>query len=177
MQKTRSFALGVFFTVMTSTSWVATTAYADTVSNSSSVNQTAIKALSPLNATTVADLAMTATLHIHQSTINAEIVDDDFSRARGLMYRRELAPNAGMLFVFPDSQRRCFWMHNTFIPLSIAYINHQGTIVDIFDMQPLDETSICSSQDAMFALEVNQGWFTQHHIAVGENIKLNTPTP
>lgn len=152
-QKTRPYILGVFFTLFTPTSFV----HATTVT---------------LSAETVADMTMTATLLLHQHPLSVEVVDNDASRARGLMFRQTLDKDAGMLFVFPDEQKRCFWMKNTFIPLSIAYINHQGVITDILDMQALDETPVCSTQEAMFALEVNQGWFQQKGIHTGETIQF-----
>ncbi|WP_159990863.1 DUF192 domain-containing protein [Pelistega ratti] len=114
----------------------------------------------------------TITLHFPKQILTAEIVNNSTSRAKGLMFRQNLEKNTGMLFVFPDSQRRCFWMKNTFIPLSIAYIDHHHQIIDILDLHPLDETAICSSKPAMFALEVNQGWFDQHHIRVGDTINI-----
>lgn len=145
-------------------------AYANTPSHSSSQTVASV----PLNQFNIADLSVSSALSIHGNDVSVEIVDDDASRAQGLMYRSTLDANAGMLFVFPNEQRRCFWMKNTYIPLSIAYIRHDGYIIDILDMYPLDETPVCSSQEAMFALEVNQGWFADKGILPGEQIKIKT---
>lgn len=116
-----------------------------------------------------------STLRINNHKIYTEVVDNNKTRARGLMFRQSLPQEAGMLFVFQDEQPRCFWMKNTSIPLSIAYINSQGEILDIFDLQPHDETSVCSTQPAMFALEVNQGWFNQKGITIGDKIHMDSP--
>ncbi len=99
--------------------------------------------------------------------VQVEIADTDAERQQGLMGRTALAEDAGMLFVFGREQQLSFWMKNTLIPLSIAYIDAQGRIVDIQDMQPLDETSHPSAAPAQFALEVNQGFFAEHGIEVG----------
>lgn len=109
-------------------------------------------------------------LRIQQHTLQTEIADTQAKRAKGLMLRTTLSDNAGMLFVFPDEQIRCFWMKNTLIPLSIAYIDNQGKILEIADMFPLNENSICSRQEVRFALEVNQHWFRKHGITVGDYI-------
>lgn len=92
--------------------------------------------------------------------------------ALGLMYRRHLEPDAGMLFVFPKEDYLRFWMRNTFIPLSIAFIDRRGTVVDIQDMRPLDETTVESARPALYALEVNQGAFARTGVAVGDRINL-----
>ena len=98
----------------------------------------------------------------------AEVADTNRSRQLGLMHRQFLAEHRAMLFVFSEPQSLCFWMRNTQIPLSIAYIDEHAKVIDIFDMQPLDENSICSSTPAQFALEVNQGWFERHQVQVGD---------
>lgn len=104
--------------------------------------------------------------------LDAEVVATDESRARGLMFRFDLPENYGMLFVFPDSQQRCFWMKNTYIPLSIAYIDEFGKIVSMHDMHAHDLSSVCSSAPAMYALEVKQGWFTDKDIKIGDTIRI-----
>ena len=88
------------------------------------------------------------------------------------MERTELAENAGMLFVFDREEPRSFWMRNTLVPLSIAYIASDGRIVDIQDMQPLDETSHPSAEPAQYALEVNQGFFAERGIEVGNVVEI-----
>lgn len=114
-------------------------------------------------------------LQIRGHALTAEVADTDPLRASGLMHRRTLASDHGMLFVFPDDQQRCFWMKNTLIPLSIAFIDKHGTIVALDDMQPLSEASHCSGAQARYALEVNRGWFHRHSIRVGDNIRAVLP--
>jgi uncharacterized membrane protein (UPF0127 family) len=104
--------------------------------------------------------------------VEVEIADDYAEHLRGLMERTELAENAGMLFVFDREQQLSFWMRNTLIPLSIAYIDAEEQIIDIQDMQPLDETSRPSAEPAMYALEVNQGFFDEHGVGVGDEVEL-----
>jgi uncharacterized membrane protein (UPF0127 family) len=110
---------------------------------------------------------LTAGIHV----ITAEVAQDNPSRTRGLMFREKLAPNGGMLFVFEGKGVQCMWMRNTLIPLSVAFIDDDGTIVNIEDMKPLDETSQhCSKKPVAFALEMSQGWFTQRGIKAGTKI-------
>ena len=129
-----------------------------------------------------APAATTTGSNLHTVTINAsggeqvpvkvEIADSDAERQRGLMERTALGENRGMLFVFESEQRLSFWMKNTLIPLSVAYLDSEGRIVDIQDMQPLDETSHPSAAPARYALEVNQGFFEEHGIEVGDTADL-----
>ena len=107
-----------------------------------------------------------------RTEIQVEIADDRAEQQRGLMERTELGENAGMLFVFDREEPRSFWMRNTLIPLSIAYIASDGRIVDIQDMQPLDETSHPSAAPAQYALEVNQGFFAERGIEVGNVVEI-----
>ena len=86
------------------------------------------------------------------------------------MYRESLNPDSGMLFVFEEASYHCFWMKNTLIPLSIAFISPNGTITDIVDMAPLDLTSHCPTQPALYALEMNQDWFAKQDIKVGDRV-------
>jgi len=107
------------------------------------------------------------TLQAGIQLIRAEVADDDRKRATGLMFRESLAPNHGMLFVFARKAGHCFWMRNTLIPLSIAFIDDDGTIVNIADMAPHSEASHCPARPVRFALEMTQGWFAQRGIAAG----------
>ena len=130
---------------------------------------TMIGALPVANAQTVVPLPtkqLTAGMHV----IRAEVATNYETRARGLMYRKELAPNAGMLFVFPHPAVQCFWMRNTLIPLSIAFIADDGMIIDIIDMTPMTENSHCSSSAVRLALEMEQGWFAKRGITIGKKI-------
>ncbi len=121
------------------------------------------------NAQTVVTLPvkqLTAGMHV----IRAEVASNNETRSRGLMYRKELAPNAGMLFVFDQPAVQCFWMRNTLIPLSIAFMTDDGTITNIADMAPMTENSHCSSAPVRLALEMEQGWFAKRGISAGKKI-------
>lgn len=109
---------------------------------------------------------LTAGVHL----ITAEVAATDAARARGLMFRQTLLPNHGMLFVFDRKAAHCMWMRNTLIPLSVAFIDDDGTIVNIHDMQPHDERSHCARQPVRFALEMAQGWFEQKGVKPGTRI-------
>lgn len=108
-------------------------------------------------------LELTAGFH----RIEAEVAYTDPDRQQGLMNRRSMAANQGMLFVFPVPARHCMWMKNTLLPLSVAFLDEQGRIINIRDMQPQTENSHCADKDARFALEMNQGWFAQRGLKAG----------
>ena len=107
--------------------------------------------------------------------VEVEIADTRTEQARGLMERTELAENAGMLFIFESEQSPGFFMENTLIPLSIAFIDSEGRIVDIQDMQPLDETHHYPAEPAQYMLEVNQGFFAERGVQVGDQVELPRP--
>jgi len=110
-------------------------------------------------------------LNIRDIRIEAEVADDPDEKTIGLMGRKELAEGQGMLFVFSRPQPMGFWMKDTLIPLSIAYISAEGIIREIHDMQPLEENPVPSVfQDLVFALEVPQGWFAKNGILAGDRI-------
>ena len=109
---------------------------------------------------------LTAGMHV----IQAEVAASDATRAKGLMHRKELAPNSGMLFVFDQPNVQCFWMRNTLIPLSIAFILDDGTIANIADMAPMTENSHCSVAPVRYTLEMEQGWFAKRGITAGKKI-------
>lgn len=102
--------------------------------------------------------------------IKAEVAADNPSRMRGLMFRERLGPNQGMLFVFQEKSQQCFWMRNTLIPLSIAFIDDDGGIVNIEDMQPRSEDSHCAAKPIRYALEMEQGWFGKRGLKAGSRI-------
>ena len=102
--------------------------------------------------------------------IRAEVAADYSSRGRGLMHRKSLAPNAGMLFVFDGAAIHCMWMKNTYIPLSVAFLDEKGAIINIADMQPHNEQSHCATRPALYALEMTQGWFAQRGIKAGARL-------
>jgi uncharacterized protein len=111
-------------------------------------------------------------LRVAGKSVTAEVADDGQERSRGLMFRDRLAPNSGMLFVMPKPERASFWMKNTTLPLSIAYINPAGVIVEIHDLQPLDEKPVPSAfPNIAYALEMEQGWFSENRILAGDRVQ------
>jgi len=110
------------------------------------------------------------TLTIGKHKIVAEVAATDEQRATGLMYRFSLKPDHGMIFVFESAQPQAFWMKNTFIPLSIAFIASDGRIVNIADMAPQDERSHWSTGPAQYALEMRKGWFAERGIGPGDRV-------
>lgn len=102
--------------------------------------------------------------------IQAEVAADQTNRMQGLMYRRAMAPQQGMLFVFPQEERHCMWMRNTFIPLSVAFLDREGQILNIEDMEPQSEANHCAVRPARYALEMNRGWFAGKGIKPGVRI-------
>jgi uncharacterized membrane protein (UPF0127 family) len=99
--------------------------------------------------------------------IQAEVVSDPGTRAQGLMHRKSLAQNAGMLFVFDEAALHCMWMKNTFVPLSVAFIDDAGRVINIADMEPHSEASHCAAQPVRYALEMNRGWFAAKGLKPG----------
>jgi uncharacterized membrane protein (UPF0127 family) len=108
--------------------------------------------------------------------VQVEIADDTEEMARGLMGRTALAEDAGMLFVYPEERELSFWMKDTLIPLSIAFMDREGRIVDIQDMKALDDTPphYASAEPAQYALEVNKGFFDERGVEVGDEARLPT---
>lgn len=103
--------------------------------------------------------------------VQAEVADSFGSRMQGLMQRRSLAPNHGMLFLFDADDRQCMWMKNTLIPLSVAFIDAHGAIINIADMQPHSEETHCSARPVRYALEMTQGWFRDKGVKPGIRIR------
>jgi uncharacterized protein len=118
------------------------------------------------------------TVTIHASCgevrVRVEVADDPAEQAKGLMYRKALGKNRGMLFIYPEERELSFWMKNTLIPLSIAFIDSERRIIDIQDMKPLDDRPphYVSSEPAQYALEVNQGFFKKRGVKVGDRVEL-----
>ena len=104
--------------------------------------------------------------------LTVEVARTGGERSRGLMFREELAEDGGMVFVFPEDTEAGFWMRDTLIPLSIAFIAADGTIVDIQDMEPLSEDTHRPAEAYRYALEVNQGWFQQNGFDVGDRVEI-----
>lgn len=118
----------------------------------------------------------TLPLSVAGHTVTAEIADSAGEREIGLMHRKELAPEHGMLFVYPEAKVRHFWMKNTLIPLSIAYLNAEGRIVHTADMDPLEEAPVSSVYPATYALEMSRGWFVANGVNPGD-VVTGLPAP
>lgn len=112
-------------------------------------------------------IELTAGIHL----IRAEVANTLESRTQGLMFRKYLGPNEGMLFVFPQAEPQCFWMKNTLIPLSIAFLDAKGSIVSTDEMQPMTETPHCAAGPAKFALEMTAGWFAAKGLKAGSALR------
>ena len=107
-------------------------------------------------------------LYLGAETLDVELALSIKEISTGLMYRKEMDENRGMLFVYPYVSDVAFYMKNTYIPLSVAYIDPEGVIQEIYDMEPLNEESVPSKSDNIrYILEVNQGWFAKHGIEPG----------
>lgn len=109
-------------------------------------------------------------LRVGKHLIRAEIADTPELRDIGLMNRKSLGNNEGMLFVFEFKYPYCFWMKNTPLPLSIAFLDDDGSIINKEDMHPYNLNSHCPKKPVHYALEMNQGWFDQHNLKVGMRI-------
>lgn len=105
---------------------------------------------------------------LHQ--ITAEVARTPHQQQIGMMMRTQMAQHEGMLFVFDDVAPRCFWMKNTLLPLSIAFIADDGTIVNLADMQPQTTQSHCSNRPVRYVLEMNQGWFAKRGLGPGARL-------
>lgn len=114
-----------------------------------------------------------AQIKVDQQTLTVEVAVNDDDRQLGLMHRETMPEQHGMLFIFDDSRRYCMWMKNTLLPLSVAFADADGRILNIEDMQPQTEDQHCAISDAHYALEMNLGWFSRHHIQPG--MKINIP--
>ena len=121
-------------------------------------------------APTVVELP-TTTLTIGKQKVVAEIATTSEQQSTGLMYRFSLRPDHGMIFVFERAEPRSFWMKNTYVPLSIAFIGSDDRIVNIADMAPQDERMHWSSGPAQYALEMRKGWFVDHGVGVGDKVE------
>ncbi len=108
-------------------------------------------------------ISLNAGIHL----ISAEVAARDADRQQGLMFREKMGTNEGMVFVFDAPAQTCMWMKNTLIPLSVAFIDGDGKIVNIEDMQPQSLDSHCAAKPVVYALEMNRGWFKQRNIKPG----------
>jgi uncharacterized membrane protein (UPF0127 family) len=113
------------------------------------------------------------TLNAGMHLIQVQVAQDYEQRQIGLMWRKEMPQNEGMLFVFEQPAVQCFWMRNTLLPLTAAFVSDDGTIVNLADMKPQNDDSHCSKKPVRFVLEMNQGWFAKRNIQAG--FKLTGP--
>jgi hypothetical protein len=116
-------------------------------------------------------------VEIQGHALKAEVAATTEQRTRGLMYRRDLDRNAGMLFAYEDASTLSFWMKNTFIPLSIAFIADDGSIIHITDMAPQTLAPHRSPKPVRYALEVNRGWFRDRDVTAGDRAEFTLPDP
>jgi uncharacterized membrane protein (UPF0127 family) len=112
-----------------------------------------------------------AELELGMFRIEAEVAATDTSRRLGLMNRTEMAAQHGMVFVFPVDARHCMWMKNTLLPLSVAFLDTEGKIINIEDMAPRTEDGHCAAAAARFALEMNRGWFAARGFKAGDVVR------
>lgn len=149
----------------TATPWVPPTALAGTPIPGAQATLTAAPSLQRATITLTNKAG-------EQFQMQVEIADTDETRGLGLMFRPRLGLDEGMLFDFGEDTNGSFWMANTILPLSIAFIRADGTIIDIKDMQPLDTTSVGPNATYRYALETNQGYFRAHNLAPGDKVTL-----
>lgn len=109
---------------------------------------------------------LTAGVHL----ITAEVAADERARETGLMYRTALAPNHGMLFVFDEPMQACMWMRNTLIPLSVAFLDADGRIVNVEEMSPQTENLHCAKSSVPYALEMDRSWFSDRGLKAGQTV-------
>jgi uncharacterized protein len=113
----------------------------------------------------------TVSLNAGMHMIRAELAQSPEQRSIGLMHRPKMEANEGMLFVFESAAEQCFWMKNTLLPLSIAFLADDGQVVNIEDMAPQTLNAHCSKRPVRFALEMNQGWFAKRGIKAGSRLQ------
>ncbi len=125
----------------------------------------------PSQAQDAAQKLPTVTLTAGMHLIQAEVASNPEQRGIGLMHRPSMGANEGMLFVFESESQQCFWMKNTLLPLSIAFLGEDGRVVNIEDMAPQTLGGHCSAKPVRFALEMNQGWFAKRGVKAGSRIQ------
>ena len=114
----------------------------------------------------------TADIRVGPATIRVELARTELERERGLMFRKTLPDGSGMLFIFDGDQRLSFWMKNTLLPLSLAYISSDGTIRQIIDLEPQSLEALQSERSVRYALEVPRGWFGRAGVKVGDSVQI-----
>src|SRR5829696_1850058 len=124
-----------------------------------------------LDGTALAATAVkTIALHMGKHQVRVEVVKSDEERSRGLMFREKLGKNDGMLFIFDDPGYHSMWMMNTYIPLSVAFVDRNGVILNIEDMEPRTTDSHTAAGPATYAIETNKGWFAERGIKPGDKV-------
>lgn len=119
----------------------------------------------------------TIKLFLDQHTLTAEIAQAPVEIVTGMMFRTNMPPDEAMIFVFPDTDRRAFWMKNCVVPLSAAYLDSEGVIREIHDLQPGDTNSVpTDSRQIQYVIEVNQGWFREHNLRAGTVVRTEKGT-
>lgn len=112
-----------------------------------------------------------ATLRAGRHQIYVQLAITPQQRQIGLMHRAEMPYNEGMLFVFEEAAVQCFWMRNTKLPLTAAFVADDGTIVNLADMQPMSDDQHCSAAPVRYVLEMNQGWFKSRGVRAGSKLR------
>jgi uncharacterized membrane protein (UPF0127 family) len=111
------------------------------------------------------------TLSVKDHPLTVEVAHNEATRMQGLMHRRMLPESRGMLFVFREPALHGMWMMNTYVPLSVAFLDEQGIIINIADMEPHTRTTHSAARPATYALEVNRGWFAERDIKPGMRVE------
>lgn len=112
----------------------------------------------------------TINVKVGTHALKVEVADNDANRSRGLMFRQAMGKNDGMLFVFSELGYHSMWMQNTYIPLSVAFIDEGGTILNILDMVPKTQDTHTAAGPARYAIETNQGWFAERKLKAGDKV-------
>jgi uncharacterized membrane protein (UPF0127 family) len=124
------------------------------------------EAVAQQSATEFRVIPLSAGIHV----IQAEVALSPEERERGLMFRKELGPNQGMVFLFDAPAVECMWMRNTLIPLSVAFIDNDGRVINVEEMAAQTDDNHCAKKPARYALEMGKGWFARHGIVAGASI-------
>lgn len=125
-----------------------------------------------------ASAAERVTIDANGHRILAEVADTPDARDRGLMFRTAMPADHGMLFVYPNDARHCMWMRNTYVPLSVAFLDEHGRVINTDEMVPRTDTSHCAAGPARFVLEMPAGWFLQHGVGGGTRLDFTVaPAP
>ena len=119
----------------------------------------------------------TTSIKVGAHSLRVEVAKTDPDRAQGLMYRKQLGANDGMLFIFDEPGYHSMWMRNTLIPLSVAFVDRDGTILNILDMEPQTETTHQSAGPSIYAIETNKGWFAAKKLKAGDKVTGLPKTP